>query len=166
MSVNNGPVVVDSPADEQWPVAARSLLTKRERELYERLLGLFPDHRLFIQVALSQLIDVPETHPDRMSIRNRFSQLVADFVLCRSDLSIVAVIELDDRSHRRPDRQAADGRKNKVLADAGLRLIRIPEGTVPSADRLKESSMSHRHLVARQTRPRSTRPSHQQNTCG
>jgi SAM-dependent methyltransferase len=98
---------------------------------------LYPEHKIFVQVALSQLIDVPESHPERFSIRNRFSQLVADFVLCRSDLSVVAVIELDDRSHERADRQYADARKNKALADAGLRLVRISAGTLPSEDALR-----------------------------
>jgi hypothetical protein len=87
---------------------------------------------------LSQLIDVSEDHPERQSIRNRFSQLVADFVLCRSNLSVVAVIELDDRSHERADRQLADARKNKALADSGIRLVRIPAGTLPSAAKLRD----------------------------
>jgi hypothetical protein len=124
--------------DPPWPVAARDLLTQRERSLYQSLLALYPEHKIFVQVALSQLIDVPEDHPERKSIRNRFSQLVADFVLCRSNLSVVAVIELDDRSHERADRQAADVRKNKALSDAGLRLVRIPAGTLPSEERLRE----------------------------
>jgi very-short-patch-repair endonuclease len=118
-------------------VAARNLLTDRERSLYQRLLSLYPHHKIFVQVALSQLIDVPESHTERQSIRNRFSQLVADFVLCRSDLSVVAVIELDDRSHERADRQAADARKDKSLADAGIRLVRIPAGALPSEDTLR-----------------------------
>jgi hypothetical protein len=124
-------------SDDPWPLAAKKLLTEREQSLYLSLLSLYPDHRVFIQVALSQLIDVPENHPDRQSIRNRFSQLVADFVLCRADLSLVAVIELDDRSHKRPDRQDADARKNKALADAGMRLVRIPAGRLPSEDALR-----------------------------
>jgi very-short-patch-repair endonuclease len=128
----------DNPlSDGPWPVAAKNLLTDRERSLYQSLLSLYPDHKLFVQVALSQLIDVPENHPERQSIRNRFSQLVADFVLCRTDLSVVAVIELDDRSHRQVDRQAADARKNKALADAGIRLIRIPAGRLPSEESLR-----------------------------
>jgi hypothetical protein len=98
---------------------------------------LYPDHKILVQVALSQLIEVPEDHPERMSIRNRFSQLVADFVLCRSDLSVVAVIELDDRSHESAVSQGADARKNKALADAGIRLVRIPAGTLPSEDTLR-----------------------------
>jgi hypothetical protein len=132
------PFVSDGLSDAAWPVAARNLLTPREQSLYQSLLGLYPDHKIFAQVALSQLIDVPEYHPERQSIRNRFSQLVADFVLCRSDLSVIAVIELDDRSHERRDRQAADARKTKALADAGLRLVRVPAGALPSEETLRE----------------------------
>jgi hypothetical protein len=131
------PLVGDSLSDDPWPVAAKNLLTERERSLYQRLLSVYPEHKLFVQVALSQLIDVDRNHPDRQSIRTRFKQLVADFVLCRSDLSVVTVIELDDPSHERADRQYADARKNKALADAGLRLVRIPSGTLPSEDALR-----------------------------
>jgi very-short-patch-repair endonuclease len=130
--------LVGNPLPEDpWPVEAKNLLTEREQSLYRNLLDLYPDHKLFVQVALSQLIDVPEGHPERLSIRNQFSQLVADFVLCRSNLSVIAVIELDDRSHERPKRQAADARKNKALADAGIRLVRIPAGKLPSEDALR-----------------------------
>jgi hypothetical protein len=124
-------------SDDPWPVAAKNLLTERERSLYQRLLDLYPEHKLFVQVALSQLIDVPEGHPERMAIRNQFSQLVADFVLCRSNLSVIAVVELDDRSHERADRRRTDARKNKALADAGIRLVRIPAGRLPSDDDLR-----------------------------
>jgi Protein of unknown function (DUF2726) len=124
-------------ADAPWPVAAKNLLTERERSLYQCLLDLYPEHRIFVQVALSQLIDVPEGHSERLSIRNQFSQLVADFVLCRSNLSVIAVIELDDRSHQRAERQRADARKNKALADAGIRLVRVPAGRLPSEDDLR-----------------------------
>jgi hypothetical protein len=123
--------------EEPWPLSARNLLSERENELYQTLIALYPDHKIFVQVALSQLIDVDQNHPECDSIRARYKQLVADFVLCRSDLSVVAVIELDDRSHERADRQRADARKNKALADAGLRLIRIPAGTLPSEDALR-----------------------------
>jgi hypothetical protein len=124
-------------ADAPWPVAAKNLLTERERSFYQSLLNLYPHHKIFIQVALSQVIDVPEGHPERLTIRNQFSQLVADFVLCRLNLSIITVIELDDRSHEAPKNQRADGRKNKALADAGIRLVRIPAGRLPSEDELR-----------------------------
>ena len=131
------PFVSAPLSDSPWPVEAKNLLTDRERSLYQKLLSLYPEHQIMVQVALSQLIDVPEDHPERQSIRNRFSQLVADFVLCHSDLSVVCVIELDDRSHERIDRQGADARKHKALADAGIRLVRIPAGNIPSEEALR-----------------------------
>ena len=123
--------------DEPWPLSARSLLSKREQSLYRRLVALYPDHKILVQVALSQLIKVDRNHPESESIRARYKQLVADFVLCRPDLSVVTVIELDDRTHVWPKRKAADARKNKTLADAGIRLVRIPAGRLPSEDDLR-----------------------------
>jgi hypothetical protein len=123
--------------EEPWPLSARSLLSRRENEFYRNLLALYPNHQIFVQVALSQLINVDRNHPECDSIRARYKQLVADFVLCRADLSIVAVIEVDDRSHERADRRDADARKNKALGDAGIRLVRIPAGQLPSEDTLR-----------------------------
>ena len=123
--------------DAPWPVEARNLLTNREQSFYQRLLNVFPHHKILVQVALSQLIEVDRNHPERQSIRARYKQLVADFVLCRLDLSVVAVIELDDRSHENPKSHYADARKNKALADAGIRLVRIPAGALPSEDTLR-----------------------------
>jgi hypothetical protein len=116
---------------------ARGLMSNREKALYQDLIVLYPDHKIFVQVALSQLLDVARDHPERESIRARFKQLVADFVLCRPDLSIVAVIELDDRSHFRDDRKRADARKSKAISDAGIRLVRIPAGPIPPLGTLK-----------------------------
>ena len=124
--------------DAPWPVEARNLLTDRELSLYQSLLSLYPDNKIFVQVALSQLIEVDRNHPDRESIRARYKQLVADFVLCRSDLSVVAVIELDDRSHDNPRNQYADARKSKALKDARIRLVRVPAGALPSEDMIRK----------------------------
>ena len=124
-------------SDEPWPVSARDLLSRREKKLYQSLIALYPDYRILVQVALSQLINIDRNHPQSESIRARYKQLVADFVLCRSDLSVVVVIELDDRTHAWPKRKAADARKNKALADARIRLVRIPAGRLPSPDTLR-----------------------------
>jgi uncharacterized protein DUF2726 len=137
-SEGSKPLFSEPLPDAPWPVAARNLLSPREQSLYQRLLGLYPKHQVFVQVALSQLIDVDHNHPESESIRARYKQLVADFVLCRADLSVVAVIELDDRSHERRARQDSDARKTKALVDAGLRLVRIPAGALPSEEELRE----------------------------
>jgi hypothetical protein len=124
--------------EEPWPLSPRNLLSNRENEFYQTLIALYPDHKIFVQVALSQLINVDLNHPESESIRARYKQLVADFVLCRSDLSVVAIVELDDHTHEWPKRKDADARKNKALADAGLRLVRIPAGQLPSMEKLQK----------------------------
>ena len=98
-----------------WPVATRGIMSEREKSLYQDLISLYPDHKIFVQVALSQLLDVARDHPDQIAIPGRFKQLVADFVLCRSDLNIVTVIKLDDRTHLRADRKRSATRYGNRL---------------------------------------------------
>jgi uncharacterized protein DUF2726 len=124
--------------DEPWPLMAKALLTPWEQDLYRRLEELYPQHRVFAQVALSPLLEVRPGTGNRRAIRNHYSQLVADFVLCRDDFSVVAVIELDDSSHAATDRRNADLRKTKAVESAGLRLVRIPAGELPSPDELRD----------------------------
>jgi very-short-patch-repair endonuclease len=123
--------------NSHWPVFARAPLTMREQFLYHRLSVMYPEHIILAQVALSQIIDVSPGTSNRQAIRGKFKQLVADFVLCRSDFSIVAVIELDDPSHAQPHRQDADARKKKAVESAGLTFVRIPAGPIPSETDLR-----------------------------
>jgi very-short-patch-repair endonuclease len=127
-----------STQGEPWQLMARALLTPRQEDLCRCLEELYPQHRVFAQVALSQLLEVRPSTTNRRVIRNHFTRLVADFVLCRADFSVVAVIELDDSSHSIVGRQSADQRKAKAIHSAGLRLVRIPAGQLPSSDELRE----------------------------
>jgi hypothetical protein len=145
---------------ENWPLLAAPVLTAREREFHRLLMSEYPDHLVFVQVALSQLITVIPGVLNAEWIRSRYKQLVADFVLCRMDYSIVAVIELDDSSHQRADRLDADRRKTTAVQSAGLRLVRIPPGPLPDRARL-------RGLIARDSRRASSAvrpPAHPQVT--
>jgi len=120
-----------------WPLSAQPLLTPREQQLYHRLRALYPNQLLFVQVALSQLLKVAPSVSDSWAIRNHFIRLVADFALCRADFSVIAIIELDDASHSRSDRIDADRRKALALESAGIPLVRIPAGALPSDAELK-----------------------------
>lgn len=124
--------------DPAWPLMPKALLTPRERGFYALLEESYPQHRVFVQVALSQLLEVKPGTANGQAIRNHFSQLVADFVLCRADFSVVAIIELDDSSHAATERQNADRRKTKAVESAGLRFVRIPAGELPSNDELRK----------------------------
>src|SRR5258708_3407365 len=123
--------------NSHWPVFARPPLTMREQFLYHRLSIMYPEHIILAQVALSQIIDVSLGTPNRQAIRGKFKQLVADFVVCRRDFSIVAVIELDDPSHAQPYRRDADARKTKAVESPALTFVRIPAGPSPSETDLR-----------------------------
>ena len=112
-------------------------LTRREQILHRRLAHLYPNHVIFTHVALSQFIDVIARGPERHSKQSRFDQYIADFVLCRRDLSIVAVIELDDATDPPLNCREADAYE-KAVESAGLRLVRIGAGPLPSQAELQQ----------------------------
>jgi len=55
----------------------------------------------------------------------------ADFVVCKKDSSIVTVIELDDATHQKEERQNADAKKDKALESAGIRILRWQAKSIP-----------------------------------
>ena len=109
----------------RWPLYARELLNGREQMLYWRLVKAFPDHIVFAQVSLSQLLGIEKGAHERQALKNRFRQLTADFVICSKSFKPVAVIELDGMSHDHPRRQDADKRKKLAVESAGIPLHRM-----------------------------------------
>jgi hypothetical protein len=126
------------PRDDRWPVYAKGLLSEREQTLYKRLETICPHHVVLAQVALSQLIHVRSGIPRPESLRGRYKQLVADFVLCRPDFSVAAVIELDDSTHGRAIQRKRDANKTRAVESAGIRMVRLPAGTIPTETELRQ----------------------------
>lgn len=87
------------------------------------------DYRIFGKVRVADVIAVRSTS-DRRAWGRAFGRISAkhfDFVLCSADdLSVVGVIELDDKSHQQRKRQERDDFLVAVCADVNLPLIRIP----------------------------------------
>lgn len=113
-----------------WPYYARRPLSDPELIFYRRLTMALPDHIVLAQVALGRLLGVKKGH-NFGHWYNRINRMSADFVLCGKDGNVVAVIELDDASHAKPDRKAADAKKDKALGDAGLRIVRWQARSLP-----------------------------------
>jgi very-short-patch-repair endonuclease len=124
------------PKASDWPVHARAPLSRAEQVLYWRLCEAFPDHIVLAQVAIAQLLEV-ENVANRRAVFNRYRQLVADFVVCTRAFGVVAVIELDDRSHQNPGRADADARKSAALGAAGLLLLRFNVRSLPTSGELR-----------------------------
>lgn len=116
--------------DEVWPFYAKKLLSQPEQVLYFRLVQALPDHIVLAQVQLSRLLGVKKGN-NYQAWFNRINRMSADFVVCKKDSSIVAVIELDDTTHQKEDRQAADAKKDKALSSADIRVVRWQAKSIP-----------------------------------
>jgi very-short-patch-repair endonuclease len=121
------------------PVVANALLSRAEQVLYGRLVRAFPGHVVLAQVALSQLltVDRAQAGSNAQAVRNRFQQLVADFVICEPDFCALAVVELDDRSHQRDAQLERDRRKDAFVQAAGLKMIRLSVADLPNEAALR-----------------------------
>jgi very-short-patch-repair endonuclease len=125
-----------------WPYYAKKPLSVPEQILYFRLSRALPQHIVLAQVGLSRLLGVKKGSSFH-AWNNRINRMSADFVVCGKDSNIVAVIELDDASHNRDDRRAADAKKDRALAAAGIHIIRWPAKAIPDEASIKAQLLTH-----------------------
>jgi len=116
--------------DQMPAFYAAPLLTTPEQTLYLRLKDALPNHIVMAQVALSQVARIQRS-PTSITWENKTRPLVIDFVVCRSDFSIVAAIELDDSSHGLETRKRADANKDATLKAANIPIIRWTVKNMP-----------------------------------
>ena len=126
--------------DAVWPFYAKKPLSPPEQVLYFRLIQALPEHIILAQVQLSRLLGVKKGN-NYQAWTNRINRMSADFVVCHKDSSIVAVIELDDASHQRKDRQAADAKKDKALASSDVRVVRWQAKSIPDITAIQSTFM-------------------------
>ena len=111
------------PYQKKW-----YLLSPAERDFYETLRQAAEDRYLiFAKVRLLDLLWLPDNMKNRILHIRRVASKHVDFVLCHPQTVAPAlVIELDDASHRLPERQERDIFLNEVLRVAGIPLLRVP----------------------------------------
>lgn len=104
------------------------LLSKAERSFYEVLRAAVADEwTIFAKVRLLDLVWLPRGTSQAQSHRNRVQSKHVDFVLADPrTIGPVLVVELDDASHRRSDRQRRDAFVDAVLQGAGLPVLHVP----------------------------------------
>ncbi|MTD33904.1 DUF2726 domain-containing protein [Paludibacterium denitrificans] len=103
-----------------------ALLTEREQGCYWRLVNaLGPDFIVMGQVAFSQMLTVKGgTGYQNHALFSTMRQKVADFVICRKDFTMIAVVELDDSSHA--NKRDKDKIRDRAIKEAGLLVFRLP----------------------------------------
>ncbi len=100
----------------ETPIIAKRLLTEQEKVLFSRLIQL-PNCHIFVQVSLAAFL-----HTHGIKTRNKFIRKIADFVITDPNLNILAVIELDDKSH--DNKIDADKARDKMIQTAGYKTLR------------------------------------------
>lgn len=121
---------------ETLPVhyAARPLMTDNEREFFARLRTALPGMTICPQVAMSSVVTTAPSVPTKSirSVRNTFDRKVIDFVVMDDAGRVVAVIELDDRTHSR----ARDEARDAIVGAAGLVTMRYASRAKPSPEEI------------------------------
>lgn len=102
-------------------------LTRAEHECYDALVeAVGVEYRIFAQVHLPTLVDHTVRGQDWRAALAHINRKSVDFVLCdKAYLSPKLAIELDDKSHQRPDRQERDHEVERILREAGIPLLRL-----------------------------------------
>lgn len=103
--------------------AQTKVLTDAEVKFFRQLQVVLTDELIFPQVAMSALIKPTGRGKQYWSSFGKISQKRVDFAIYRKDLSLVAVIELDDPSHDR--RGDDDLQRDAYLRSAGVRTVRF-----------------------------------------
>lgn len=114
------------PAFSNSKFVSKSPLSEREQGCYYRLVAnLGDDFVVLPQVAFSAFLTTQGgSKRDNYTLNNTMRQKVADFLICSRDFRVLAVIELDDRSHIGKEEQ--DKMRDAKLKEAGLRTFRLP----------------------------------------
>jgi hypothetical protein len=116
---------------------AKRLLSANELEFIARLESAAPELRFHAQVSMGAVLDPAVPRSDGkayISIRGMFAQKIIDFVAQdKRSGDIVAIIELDDRTHN----EAKDAKRDAMLTSAGYRSIRWNSKAKPDASAIR-----------------------------
>lgn len=104
----------------------RHLMTAREYPEYRKLQKIAAS-KGFIVCPKVRLLDIIEPRPAKDQIYTALLYKVqskhVDFVICDAELNIKAIVELDDTTHDRPDRQERDKFVDQILGSVGYKVI-------------------------------------------
>jgi len=123
----------NAPGKSIEPPRRRQLLTEREQAMHNRLTQALPDLVVLAQVSFSALLTARA-----YATRNTFDRKTADFVVCDKAFEVLAVIELDDASHKA--KAAKDDARDAMLTEAGYRVLRYPN--IPDIERVRSDFSS------------------------
>lgn len=129
-------------SSENRPYLSKKPLTATEAKFYHLLAQALPDHEVLAQVQISSFLKVDNAkikQTDSYRWFNQIAQQSVDYLICTKDFSVVAAIELDDKSHTKAEAIARDIKKTNNLAAAKVPLIRWHAEVMPELEVIKQT---------------------------
>lgn len=127
--INKFKEIGETDEGEQKYDLQASLLTPTEENFYTVLKEVIGGrYQIIPQVQLSKIMKVRDSDYGYTNYHdfNKINKKSIDFVLYDENLKAHLAIELDDYSHSRPDRIRRDEFVNKIMEEAGLRILHVP----------------------------------------
>ena len=112
--------ITKATASFHAPITKAKFMTAHEKALFDKLVDAVPDHYVAPQVSFGALLS-----SKAMATRGTFMQKRADFVIFNKQGEVVAVVELDDFTHK--NKADKDAKRDAMLGDAGYVIIRFPK---------------------------------------
>lgn len=130
------------PTDYPY-TSSKYLFSKAERSFLGVLESAVPEGcRVLGKVRVADLVKVNKglSRSSWQRAFNHISGKHVDFVICdATDIQILAVVELDDKSHRESSRKSRDTFLAGTFGAAGIPLIRFPAKAAYTASEVRES---------------------------
>ncbi|HGX3400438.1 DUF2726 domain-containing protein [Acinetobacter nosocomialis] len=102
---------------KRTPIKGKPIITMNEQPTFMKLKEALPEHIILAQVAFSAFMTA-----QGYATRNLFNRKVADFVVLDKAFNIVAIVELDDSSHK--GKEKFDVERDALIHEAGFKVIR------------------------------------------
>lgn len=128
------------------PYISKRPLTPTETMFYHRLIEAVPDYIVLAQVQLSSFLKVDTSRTKWKDYSRWFNPIArqsVDYLICYKDFSIIAAIELDDKSHNGVKSIERDTKKNKNLDTANVPLIRWHAEAMPEAETIRQVVLNY-----------------------
>lgn len=124
---------VDQLSDHVGP---SKILSVHEREMYNMLVeACSKKHIVLCQVSFNAFLKCSE-----ISVRNKFSRSMCDFMIVDEQFTPILCVELDDRSHKMKAVKKRDEFRDNLLSAASIpteRFYGVPEDILVIKNRLK-----------------------------
>ncbi|MDR2924446.1 MAG: DUF2726 domain-containing protein [Azoarcus sp.] len=86
---------------------------------------------------MSAFLGIRTNGKARQAALNKILMKSVDFLICNKDFSVVSAIELQDKTHDRPDRRRSDKFKRNALKSAEIRLIEYHAANLPTVEEIR-----------------------------